>query len=309
VTMALVELFGQLRRSQDAVSTRDLTAALNWAAVDRQQDVHEFVRVLFERIEGELKKTVHKRLIEDVFQGEKTDYVHCLECNNVTDTDAVFREFQLDIPSDGHARTGMVGPPTAMDVRAALSQILSPEQLGDGEWYRCARCARQTSSERGMHLKILPPILTLHLKRFQYNVASRTHSKISRAFDFQLYLDMAPHVVEELRPGSLVYELFAAVVHRGDTAVAGHYYALIKDEQDVWYTFDDEDVTLTEASELRAAVGGGAEAGGPSAYMLFYRQVTDPLRIPQALAAATAGGMASAFGGGGCGGDSKGPSY
>jgi 3-oxoacyl-ACP reductase-like protein len=72
VTKALVELFGQLRRSQDAVSTRDLTAALNWAAVDQQQDVHEFVRVLFERIEGELKKTVHKRLIEDVFQGEKT---------------------------------------------------------------------------------------------------------------------------------------------------------------------------------------------------------------------------------------------
>ena len=301
VTKALVELFDQLHRSQDAVSTRDLTNALNWAAVDQQQDAHEFVRVLFERIEGELKKTVHKRLIEDVFQGEKTDYVHCLGCNNITNTDAVFREFQLDFPSDGPARTGTDGPDAVMDVRAALSQIMSPEQLGDGERYRCARCQCLTCAERGMHLKILPPILTLHLKRFQYDTASRTHSKISRAFDFQLYLDMAPHMVEALRPESLVYELFAAVVHQGDTAVEGHYYALIKDEQDVWCTFDDEDVTPMEASELRAAVGGGAEAGGPSAYMLFYRQVTDPLRIPQALALATAGVVASVFGGGGGG--------
>jgi hypothetical protein len=40
-------------------------------------------------------------------------------------------------------------------------------------------------------------------------------------------------------------------VHQG-TAQAGHYYSLVKDEQDVWCTFDDEDVTLMEASELVA---------------------------------------------------------
>jgi hypothetical protein len=61
-----------------------------------------------------------------------------------------------------------------------------------------------------------------------------------------------------------------------------------------------------DQGERPAAVGGGAEASGPSAYMLFYRQVTDPLRIPQALAAAKAGGVASVFGDGGRGGDSKG---
>ena len=40
-------------------------------------------------------------------------------------------------------------------------------------------------------------------------------------------------------------------MHQG-TAQAGHYYSLVKDEQDVWCTFDDEDVTLMEASELVA---------------------------------------------------------
>jgi hypothetical protein len=31
----------------------------------------------------------HERLIENLFQGEKSDYVCCLECGNVTNTDAV----------------------------------------------------------------------------------------------------------------------------------------------------------------------------------------------------------------------------
>jgi hypothetical protein len=51
-----MELFDQLRRSQVTVSTQDLTTALNWASVAQQQDAHEFMRVLFERIENELKK-------------------------------------------------------------------------------------------------------------------------------------------------------------------------------------------------------------------------------------------------------------
>jgi hypothetical protein len=63
---------------------------------------------------------------------------------------------------------------------------------------------------------------------------------------------------------SKVYELFAVLVHQGDTAEAGHYYALIRDEQGVWRTFDDENVVLMEASELQAAMGGGAEGDGPS---------------------------------------------
>jgi hypothetical protein len=55
-SVEMVELFDQLRRSQVTLSTQDLTTALNWASVAQQQDAHEFMRVLFERIENELKK-------------------------------------------------------------------------------------------------------------------------------------------------------------------------------------------------------------------------------------------------------------
>jgi hypothetical protein len=95
----------------------------------------------------------HERLIENLFQGEKSDYVCCLECGNVTNTDAVlFRISKIvhAFPSDGPARTSTDGPDAVMDVREALRQILTPEQLRDREQYHCAHCKCWTSAERGM---------------------------------------------------------------------------------------------------------------------------------------------------------------
>ena len=136
------------------------------------------------------------------------------------------------------------------------------------------------------------PILTLQLKRFRQDDASNTRTKNSTAFDFPLYLDMAPYVAEGACPLSLAYELSAVIVHQG-SADEGHYYALVKDEAYAWRKYDDATVTKMKGSELRRAVGG-AEGDGPAAYMLLYRQFSDPQLIPQALAHSDSRVMASA---------------
>jgi len=97
-------------------------------------------------------------------------------------------------------------------------------------------------------------------------------------------------------PSAAVYELYAVLVHKG-SASFGHYYALLQDvERGEWYEFNDATVKPIKPSELRRAVGGAESAasgsyswsGSTCAYMLLYRQVTDPKRIQQALAAAAA---------------------
>ena len=97
-------------------------------------------------------------------------------------------------------------------------------------------------------------------------------------------------------PSAAVYELYAVLVHKG-SASFGHYYALLQDvERGEWYEFNDATVKPIKPSELRRAVGGAESAasggyswsGSTCAYMLLYRQVTDPKRIPLALAAAAA---------------------
>ena len=433
VTKALVELFHQLRHSQYAVSTEGLTSALKWGPVSRQQDVHEFWTMLCERIEADLKGTAHGALVEDLFQGEQRDYVRCHTCGTVSHRTDCFQDLKLAVPHDepGAASTGTGGPDGAAaadgggggavppggtsctaNVREALRQLLTPEQLRGSDMYQCDCCGCKTDAERGVQLTRLPPILTLQLKRFRYDFRSNTRAKISSAFDFPLYLDLTPFVglagpvpalaeegptpmdtgdalpsahesagarllathnahddahddtsaapsnasswatsnapsalsggsptmtpfgrsptmtpfgrsplsaasTEVARvastmdadtptvaagaatggtPSAAVYELYAVLVHKG-SASFGHYYALLQDvERGEWYEFNDATVKPIKPSELRRAVGGAESAasggyswsGSTCAYMLLYRQVTDPKRIPLALAAAAA---------------------
>ena len=81
-----------------SVSTKGLTTALKLTDVSVQQDVHEFMDVLFKRIEAELKGTAHSALITDLFQGEQIDYVHCLTCGTDSRRTDHFRDLKLVVP-------------------------------------------------------------------------------------------------------------------------------------------------------------------------------------------------------------------
>jgi len=61
-----------------------------------------------------------------------------------------------------------------------------------------------------------------------------------------------------------LYELFAIVIHRGKTALHGHYHAYIRDlyqssESRVWFDFDDSTVSLIEETKLVDQFGGANE--------------------------------------------------
>jgi hypothetical protein len=98
-------------------------------------------------------------------------------------------------------------------------------------------------ARKGIRLVRAPPILTLSLKRFRFDWAKNTRSKITDAFSFPTRtLDLSSY----LRPASnstsaagaagssgaaaeSEYELQAVIVHRGTGAGAGHYFAYIRD--------------------------------------------------------------------------------
>lgn len=53
-----------------------------------------------------------------------------------------------------------------------LKQFTTPEQLAMAEWVWCSQCQAVTRTTRQLLVRRLPPVLCLHLKRF--NWASRT---------------------------------------------------------------------------------------------------------------------------------------
>jgi ubiquitin carboxyl-terminal hydrolase 47 len=66
----------------------------------------------------------------------------------------------------------------------------------------------------------------------------------------ELKIDTNSQVLEYLKQGDLVYELYSVLVHSG-SAMGGHYYAYIKCFEDgKWYNFNDSDVREIDSEEI-----------------------------------------------------------
>jgi len=89
-----------------------------------------------------------------------------------------------------------------------------------------------------VELKTLPPVFTLHLKRFSFDFQRMRRVKLSNRFFLQetlaardfLHESAVAGVGEDDGPAfdmDTEYELFAIMIHQG-TAHGGHYFAYIK---------------------------------------------------------------------------------
>eukprot|EP01034_Spumella_vulgaris_P026889 gene26890-33538_t len=111
---------------------------------------------------------------------------------------------------------------------------------------------------------------------FRYNFQRRQKVKIHDYFAFPELLDMSPFVTSQPMGSheedmGCMYELTGCVVHAGNSAYSGHYYAFIKNRgcrEDStsagepcpaeWHRFDDESVTPFDFadSHVREMFGG-----------------------------------------------------
>ncbi|CCD26528.1 ubiquitin-specific protease UBP6 NDAI_0H03550 [Naumovozyma dairenensis CBS 421] len=78
---------------------------------------------------------------------------------------------------------------------------------------------------------------------------------------------------KDLRQGenpSCVYNLIGIITHQGANSESGHYQAFMRDENDEnkWYKFNDDKVTVVEKEKIEALAGGGES---DSALILMYK--------------------------------------
>uniref|UniRef100_A0A8C6V1Y7 Ubiquitin carboxyl-terminal hydrolase n=1 Tax=Neogobius melanostomus TaxID=47308 RepID=A0A8C6V1Y7_9GOBI len=130
-------------------------------------------------------------------------------------------------------------------VQSCLHQFTSVELLMGNNKLLCESCTdrRQkqlrrnekkvekiyTSARKQMLISSLPPVITLHLKRFHQ--AGMNLRKVNRHVDFPLILDLAPFCsasCKNLEAGERVlYSLYGIVEHSGSMR-GGHYTAYVK---------------------------------------------------------------------------------
>lgn len=128
--------------------------------------------------------------------------------------------------------------------------------VGDNAWYNDATKQKEDVN-KGIIFWSFPSILVIDFKRFN-SKGVKNQCLITFPLD---NLDLSKYVIG-YKPNNYIYDLYAVANHTG-SSLGGHYYAIIKNANGKWYTFNDTQVTeLTDLSKIVS----------PKAYCLFYRK-------------------------------------
>ena len=173
------------------------------------------------------------------------------------------------LPSPFSSRPSRLSGACTLD--DCLQSFFDPELLTGSNAFRCSSCASLASlsssssssltikrdATRSYYLHSLPPILTIHLKRFASSANGRSLEKLSKPVDYPLQLQLAAYVRGGGGEGG-GYELCGVVSHSGGMS-GGHYVAYVR-RGGVWWYASDAHVKEVSVEEVRRA----------QAYLLFY---------------------------------------
>lgn len=155
-----------------------------------------------------------------------------------------YQPLQLDIDS-----------PQVRNIVDALRNITKLENLtGDFESARGTAAA----ATKQVFIESLPPVLILHLKRFQFDAKGGT-MKIWKKVGYPLELEIPMEIIARTRKAPIMqefggtprYKLMAAVYHHGKNASGGHYTADVRrqDGQE-WIRIDDTVIRRVRSEDV-----------------------------------------------------------
>ncbi|KAM8940149.1 ubiquitin carboxyl-terminal hydrolase 47 isoform 2-T2 [Pelodytes ibericus] len=186
----LQRLFVLLQTSKKrAIETTDVTRSFGWDSSEawQQHDVQELCRVMFDALEQKWKQTEQADLINQLYQGKLKDYVRCLECG--------YESWRIDTFLDIPLVIRPYGSSTAFgSVEEALNAFVQPETLDGPNQYFCERCKKKCDARKGLRFLHFPYLLTLQLKRFDFDYSSMHRIKLNDRMTFPDELDMSPFI-------------------------------------------------------------------------------------------------------------------
>ncbi|CAJ0955585.1 unnamed protein product, partial [Mesorhabditis belari] len=284
---------------KDSLETKDLTNSFGWSSSEAydQHDVQELCRLMFDALEHRWKATDHEKLIQELYRGSMEDFVKCLACKKENSRKDYFLDLPLAVREFGATRA-------FHSVEEALNAFVKTEVLDGNNQYFCENCNAKQDAHKGLRITQFPKLLTIQLKRFDFDYNTMHRIKLNDRMTFPDVLNLNPFVgdnkpnfddekdqtvragesldqkaVEALikEEGEYVYELFSVMVHAG-SAAGGHYFAYIKNmDQQSWYCFNDSRVDFCSPEDIMRSFGTSTitwSSSNANAYMLMYRKIS-----------------------------------
>jgi ubiquitin carboxyl-terminal hydrolase 7 len=258
VPFALQRVFYDLQFSEKSVGTKKLTRSFGWETLDTfmQHDVQELCRVLLDNIENKMKHTMVDGIIPKLFEGKMISYVKCKHIDYESRRVEGFYDIQLNIKGK-------------KDIIESFKEYITVETLDGENKYDAGKYGLQ-EAQKGVIFEKFPPVLHLHLMRFQYDPQTDSNIKINDKFEFFEKIELDEFLEKEESTPALY------LLHSGDNH-GGHYVVFINPKLDGnWFKFDDEVVSrCTRKDAIMNNFGGtGSEdltfRHSSNAYMLVY---------------------------------------
>ncbi|KAA1104399.1 Ubiquitin carboxyl-terminal hydrolase 7 [Puccinia graminis f. sp. tritici] len=246
VALTLQRIFYELQTSDKAVGIAQLTKSLiAWKPLDvsQSQVVHEFMRMLQRELQSRTKNTSLDGFFRYLFVGKCKRYIKCINVDHESSQEENFSDVQLDIKD-------FQGRPFKT-LQESLKAYVAPQKIdGDIKHYAGDDHGLQVANEGTVFIEF-PPVLHLHLNRFEYNFQEDKQIKIDDGLEFPSKLDLAPYLDESAdKTANWNYRLQGVLVHSGE-AQEMKYFAFIQPHpQSKWYKFDDDRVIPVTAGEV-----------------------------------------------------------
>ncbi|KAK2913504.1 hypothetical protein Q8A67_001903 [Cirrhinus molitorella] len=220
--LQLKKLFEQL--SQKTATTEGITKSLGVRNVFEQQDAVEYYRKILKAVGTPPS---------EVFEGKMSNIAKCCNCGKKTKETSTFISILLSIDVGNHEM---------YDVENGLQTFFNHSKLEEDDWMYCDNCDQKTETETWSEINEYPSVLTLHLKRFDFDYIQMRFKKND------CYLNVPPSLQNrDIKPK---YDLYAVINHKGGYT-GGHYDAIIRSyENKLWYCFDDYTVKQTSEESL-----------------------------------------------------------
>ncbi|XP_017893324.1 ubiquitin carboxyl-terminal hydrolase 47 isoform X2 [Ceratina calcarata] len=186
----LQKLFLNLQTStKAAVKTTALTQSFGWDSTEawQQHDIQELCRVMFDALEQKFKNTEQSDLISRFYEGTMIDYVKCLECGNEKSRADTFLDIPLPVRPFGSSET-------YSSVEESLKAFVQYEILEGNNQYHCDKCNKKCDAHKGLKFTKFPYLLTIHLKRFDFDLETFHRIKLNNKVTFPDILNLNPFI-------------------------------------------------------------------------------------------------------------------
>ncbi|KAK4452067.1 ubiquitin carboxyl-terminal hydrolase [Podospora aff. communis PSN243] len=242
----------------------------------KEQDAHEFFQFLAEELHernGDGKKpeigSEHtcRCIIHQTFYGKLQSTTTCQHCSGATNQVQSFLDLSLPLENltQKKGKKGSTSKANAMTLQECLDEEYIKQDKCE---YRCNKCDSMQQARRQTSIKVLPNVLSIQLKRFEYKQGRNERAaKIDTPVHFPLSINMLPYTTTAKTTDvsenfdlsrTCMYDLFSVVVHVGEIDT-GHYIAYCR-VGGQWFAFNDHKVELASISDVL----------GARAYLLFY---------------------------------------